>query len=68
MPRVNCVIVVSGELGDHFDGAFDGLTLLRRLGRTQLSGHVADQSALQGVLRQVASMGLEIVSVSAVSE
>ena len=67
MPRVSCIIVVSGELGDHFDEAFDNLSLVRVSGTTQLSGDVADQSALQGVLRQVADLGLEIVSVSASS-
>ena len=65
MPPVSCLIVVQGELGDHFDGAFDNLSLVRGSGTTQLRGEVADESALQGVLRQVSDLGLEIVSISA---
>ena len=64
MPRISCRIVVSGELGDHFDSVFDDLSLVRRSGTTELSGDVADESALHGVLRQVADFGLDIVSVS----
>ena len=63
MPRMSCTIVVNGELSDHFAGAFDGLSLVRTPGVTKLRGEVADQSALQGVLRQVTNLGLEIVSV-----
>ena len=63
MPRMSCTIVVAGELGDQFEAAFDGLSLVRTPGVTKLRGEVADQSALQGVLRQVANLGLEIVSV-----
>ncbi len=68
MPPVSCTIVVSGELSDRFDVVFDNLSLVRVAGTTQLSGDVLDQSALQGVLRQVADLGLDIVSVSARSE
>ncbi|MGO4601362.1 hypothetical protein [Terrabacter sp. 2YAF2] len=64
MPPISCKVVVAGELSDHFDGAFDGLSLVRVSGTTELIGLLADQSALQGVLRQLADLGLEIVSVS----
>lgn len=62
--RISCTIVVAGELGDRFDGVFGDLFLVPGAGTTELSGTVADQSALQGVLRQVADLGLDIVSVS----
>jgi hypothetical protein len=64
MRGMNCKIVVSGELSDYFDGVFDDLSLVRVSGTTELIGHIADQSALQGVLRQVTDLGLDIVSVS----
>ena len=64
MPGICCVMVVSGELGDHFDDVFAGLELTRRSGTTEVSGDLADQSALQGLLRQVADLGLDIVSIS----
>lgn len=57
--------MVSGELGDQFDGAIDGLALVRQSGTTELHGDLADQSAFQGALRQVADLGLEILSASA---
>ena len=68
MARLTCIIIVSGELSDRYDGVFDNLTLMRVCGTTELRGDIADQSAFQGVLRQVGDLGLEIVSVSASSE
>lgn len=64
MPSISCAIVVSGELGGHFDDVFGDLTLIRMSGTTELRGALADQAALQGVLRRVADLGLDIVSIS----
>jgi len=64
MSGVACVIVVSGELDDRFDHAFAGLTTHPADRTTELRGHLVDQSELQGVLRQLFDLGLEIVSVS----
>lgn len=68
MTRLRCTIVVAGELSDHFDGAIGDLSIARGAGTTQLTGDVADQAALQGVLRQVANLGLDIVSVTTQAE
>ena len=65
MAHLRCTIVVSGELGDQFDGVIDGLSLVRKSGTTELHGDLADQSAFQGALRQVADLGLDILSASA---
>jgi len=64
VPGLSCTIVVSGELGERFEGAFAGLALRHASGTTRLSGHLTDQAELQGVLSQLFDLGLEIVSIS----
>jgi hypothetical protein len=61
---LNCTILVSGELGERFDGVFADLALHHENGDTRLSGALRDQAELQGVLGQLFDLGLEIVSVS----
>jgi hypothetical protein len=58
---LTCTIVVSGELGDRFVGAFADLGLTRQAGTTRLSGVLTDQAELNGVLRQLMDLGLEII-------
>jgi hypothetical protein len=60
-----CTIVVAGELDQRFDTAIDGLSLTTVDGMTQLSGMLRDQAQLQGVLRQLFDLGLEVVSFTA---
>ena len=62
MPDICCTIILSEELGERFDGVFGGLALTHRSGRTELNGRVADQAALNGVLKHVMDLGLEIIS------
>ena len=64
VPGLTCSIVVSGELGAQFDGAFADLALSHETGTTRLSGSLTDQAELQGVLRQLFDLGLEILSIS----
>ena len=64
MAGISCVIVLSGELGEHFDGAFAGLSLARGAGQSELSGQVTDQAELQGVLHQLTDLGLDIIAFS----
>ncbi len=64
MRSLNCTIVVAGELGEQFDGAFADLALSHESGTTRISGDVTDQAELQGVLTQLFDLGLEIVSIS----
>ena len=61
---LNCTIVVSGELGEQFEGAFADLALSPEAGTTRISGAVTDQAEFQGVLHQLFDLGLEIVSIS----
>lgn len=64
MTCLTCTIVVSGELGDRFVGAFAGLALVRELGTTRLTGVLIDQAELNGVLNQLMGLGLEIIAIA----
>jgi hypothetical protein len=61
-------IVVAGELSRRFAAAFDGMTVCCGGGQTAITGMVADQSQLHGLLDRVGELGLELVSVNAVGE
>jgi hypothetical protein len=58
-------IRVRGHLGSHWAAWFDGMTLtLHDDGTTVISGPVADQSALHGLLRKLNDLGVALVSVT----
>ena len=57
-------IVIKGELSDHFRSSFDGMTLHAANGETELVGDIVDQAHLQGVLSQLADLGLALVRVT----
>ncbi|MBV9192944.1 MAG: hypothetical protein JO168_02285 [Solirubrobacterales bacterium] len=61
-------IVVRGRLSRRYEGAFDGVTLVPRNGQTTLRADLADQSQLYGLLNRLRDLGIELVSVNAVSE
>ena len=57
-------IRLKGHLGREWTDWFDGLTItLEEDGDTLLSGPVADQAALHGVLMRIRDLGLPLVSV-----
>lgn len=62
---LRCVIVVSGELDERFVDAFADLSICATDGETTLTGTLRDQSHLQGVLRQLFDLGLDITTLSA---
>jgi hypothetical protein len=57
-------IVVAGQLGPRYSGAFEGMTVEPGDGTTAIVGQITDQAHLQGVLERIASLGLRLVSVS----
>ena len=58
-------IRIQGHLGQQRGTWFDGLTLtLEEDGNTLLSGPVADQSALHGVLKKIRDLGMPLLSVN----
>jgi hypothetical protein len=57
-------IRLMGHLGPRWGHQFEGLTItLEDDGNTLLSGPVADQAALHGLLRKVRDLGMPLVSV-----
>lgn len=57
-------IRIKGHLDDRWADWFDGLTITRAdNGETLLSGPVADQAALHGLLRKVRDLGLALLAV-----
>jgi hypothetical protein len=69
-----------GDVGSHFEirfegqldarwaDWFEGMTFIAQGdGTTILSGPVADQAALQGLLRRVGDLGMTLISVNAIA-
>jgi len=58
-------IRLTGRLDAHWAAWFDGLTVSHESdGTTVISGSIADQAALHGVLQRVRDLGLPLVSVT----
>ena len=60
-------ITVRGRLGEALLTAFDGVTATSSADGTVLSGDIADQAALYGVLERIESLGLELLAVRRVA-
>ena len=61
-------IVVRGELSDRYAVAFEGMQIEPKNGRTILTGEIADQPHLHGILDRVGDLGLKLLSVQDLSE
>jgi hypothetical protein len=60
-------IRLKGHLEARWTEWFDGLTItLEENGNTLLSGPLADQAALHGILKKVRDLGLTLLSVNSV--
>jgi hypothetical protein len=59
----NYEIRIKGRLSDAVLSAFEGLSATVEPVETVLHGPVQDQAALQGLLRQIQSLGLELVEI-----
>ena len=57
-------LVLRGELGDSFGFLFEGMQLQRLAGMTMLTGRVADQAHLLGLIERIQELGVELVSVN----
>jgi len=60
-------IRVEGQLPPQWRGWFEGLEITVENSQTRLSGPVADQAALYGLLKKVRDAGLPLVSVNRIS-
>ena len=56
-------LVVRGQLGDRFASLFEGMRMERLAGTTIVTGKVADQAQLIGLIQQAQEIGLELISV-----
>jgi hypothetical protein len=68
----NYLIRVNGKVKESWSEWFDGMTIEFEMEADQnpvstLSGHLADQSALHGVLAKIRNLGLKLLSVEQVS-
>ncbi len=66
-------IQVKSHVNEQWSSRFDGLTLTNGFAKdgtpiTTLSGPVADQAALHGVLARIRDMGLELLKVKRVGQ
>jgi hypothetical protein len=60
-------IRLKGHMDDRWAEWFEGLTItLEQNGSTILSGLLADQAALHGILKKVRDLGLTLLSVNSV--
>jgi hypothetical protein len=60
-------IRIKGHLGPEWADWFEGLTIsLEKNGDTLLTGPVADQAALHGLLNKIRDLGLPLISVDPV--
>ncbi|MCD4788616.1 MAG: hypothetical protein K8R37_01350 [Bacteroidales bacterium] len=59
-------IKVKGRLGSQWCDWFEGMTITSEEGVTTITGKVADQAALHGLLIRVRDLGLPLISVKRV--
>jgi hypothetical protein len=59
-------IKVKGCLGCQWSDWFEGITIASERGMTTITGEVADQAALHGLLIRVRDLGLPLISVERV--
>jgi len=61
-------IVVRYELSERYAGAFEGMEMESRCGRTILTGEIIDQPHLHGILDRLNGLGLELLNVESLPE
>lgn len=59
-------VVVRGTLGEHLASCFESFELEAGGGETALTGTLADQAQLHGLLDRLQDLGIDLVSVNPV--
>jgi hypothetical protein len=62
------LIRVDAELTDELSSAFPHLTTRSHRASTTLTGDIADQQQLQGVLNLLSSLGIDVIEVLTIPE
>jgi hypothetical protein len=57
-------LVIKGELGPRYASAFEGMTVCAHDGVTDVTGEIIDPAHLQGLLDQIARLGLTLHSLA----
>jgi hypothetical protein len=57
-------IKVGGKLDQSWSAWFDNMNIAFEKGKTVISGEVADQSALHGLLTKIRDLGLTLIDVT----
>jgi hypothetical protein len=61
-------IRLQGHLDTLWAGWFDGMTITQTEdGKTVLSGSIADQAALHGILKKIRDLGLSLLSINPIN-
>jgi hypothetical protein len=69
VPNVRYEIRIRGHLGSRWAAWFDGMAITAHEdGTTVLSGPVADQAALHGLLARLRDIGIPLVSLAEVAD
>ena len=58
------IIKIKGKLSEHWADWFDGFEIIFDGEDTLLKGHVADQSALHGLLNKIRDLNLKLISIN----
>jgi hypothetical protein len=66
-PTLTIRMIVRERLSERLGAAFDGMTLRRSGGATELCGEVVDHAQLHGLLTRIRDLGLELESVTVLS-
>ena len=61
-------IVTRSELSERYAAAFDGMRMETKDGETILIGEIVDQPHLFGILERINGLGLQLLSVQALSD
>jgi hypothetical protein len=61
-------VVAQRELSESYASDFEGMQMESKDGRTILTGEVKDQPHLHGILNRLYGLGLELLSVQALSD
>lgn len=67
-PQEYCEICVRGHLDPYWSERLGGLQIHVAGENTQIAGHLADQTALHGLLTQIRDAGLTLLSVMKVEK